>query len=382
MVAGPSKNTRFPSNPLPQTAGLSIWEKSGWIQEPDAIVLGTGIVGMNTALELRALHPDWHIVMLDRSAFGGASTRNAGFACFGSPSELAEDLESLGTEALVKLVDMRWAGLNALKATWNKADLGYTPCGALEAFTDQAQFERITGMLPALNALLEPVFDAPPFQRLSDAEIAQRGLKRVCGAISSPLEGALDTGKMVRAMRRSLTEQGIEVIHGIEATELHRANERWSVSTMAGSIQTERVFVCTNAWASAMLDVDVAPAPNVVVVSQPLPHLALNQTLHHDRGYVYARAVRGRLLIGGGRNWNCDDDAERGQMLVHWAQTHIQGAERFDIDHQWVGQLGVGAQRMPIVKELEQGLYVGVRLGGMGVAIGTNVGRALARLCP
>ena len=119
---------------------------------------------------------------------------------------------------------------------------------------------------------------------------------------------------------------------------------------MAGSIQTERVFVCTNAWASAMLDVDVAPAPNVVVVSQPLPHLALNQTLHHDRGYVYARAVRGRLLIGGGRHWNCDDDAERGQMLVHWAQTHIQGAERFDIDHQWVGQLGVGAQRMPIVK--------------------------------
>ena len=170
--------------------------------EPDAIVLGTGIVGMNTALELRGF------TRIGTSSCWtgrpwGASTRNAGFACFGSPSELAEDLESLGTEALVKLVDMRWAGLNALKATWNKADLGYTPCGALEAFTDQAQFERITGMLPALNALLEPVFDAPPFQRLSDAEIAQRGLKRVCGAISSPLEGALDTGAMVRAMRRS-----------------------------------------------------------------------------------------------------------------------------------------------------------------------------------
>ena len=128
MVPGPSKNTSFPSNTEPQTPGLSIWEKLGCIQEPDAVVIGTGIVGMNTALELRKLHPDWHIVMLDRSAFGGASTRNAGFACFGSPSELAEDLESLGPDALVKLVDMRWSGLNALRARWREASISASVC--------------------------------------------------------------------------------------------------------------------------------------------------------------------------------------------------------------------------------------------------------------
>ena len=104
----PSKNTSFPANPEPQTPGLSIWEKLGWIRDPDAVVVGTGIVGMNTALELRSLHPDWHIVMFDRSAFGGASTRNAGFACFGSPSELVDDLEALGPDALFNLVNMRW----------------------------------------------------------------------------------------------------------------------------------------------------------------------------------------------------------------------------------------------------------------------------------
>lgn len=380
MVRGPSKNTSFPSNTAPQTPGLSIWETLGWIQEPDAVVIGTGIVGMNTALELRVLHPDWHIVMLDRSAFGGASTRNAGFACFGSPSELAEDLESLGPEALVKLVDMRWSGLNALRARWSDHNLGYTRCGAIEAFTDPVLFERIGGMLSQLNALLEPVFGASAFELMSDAEVEQRGLQHACGAISSPLEGALDTAAMVRAMQNSLSKEGIEVIHGVEATGLDHNQNRWCVRTSAGDIQTQRVFVCNNAWASSLLDLDVAPAPNVVVVSQPLPGLVLNSTLHHDRGYVYAREVHGRLLIGGGRQWECNDNDARAQKLVRWAQTHIQGADGFAIEHHWIGQLGVGSQRLPIVKQVEPGLYAGVRLGGMGVAIGTNVGRALARL--
>ena len=185
---------------------------------------------------------------------------------------------------------------------------------------------------------------------------------------------------MVRAMRNSLSKKEIEVIHGIDATGLDQKHDRWCIRTKAGDIETQRVFVCNNAWASSLLDLDVAPAPNVVVVSQPLPKLKLTSTLHHDRGYVYARVVHDRLLIGGGRQWECDDNEARAQKLVHWAQRHVQGAGAFEIEHHWIGQLGVGSQRLPIVKKIEPGLYAGVRLGGMGVAIGTNVGRALARL--
>ena len=44
------------------------------------------------------------------------------------------------------------------------------------------------------------------------------------------------------------------------------------------------------------------------------------------------------------------------------------------------GQLGIGSFRRPEVKTLKPGLHAGVRLGGMGVAIGTTVGRMLADL--
>ena len=40
-------------------------------------------------------------------------------------------------------------------------------------------------------------------------------------------------------------------------------------------------------------------------LGQPAPpKMALPTTVHHDRGYVYAREVDGRVLIGGGRHWD------------------------------------------------------------------------------
>ena len=107
MVRGPSKNTSFPSNRASHTPGLSIWEKLGWIQEPDAVVLGTGIVGMNTALELRKLHPDWHIVMLDRSRPAGSPLEVPRPGMLDLPvlaahQNWSKTSTSLGPEALVK----------------------------------------------------------------------------------------------------------------------------------------------------------------------------------------------------------------------------------------------------------------------------------------
>ena len=40
--------------------------------------------------------------------------------------------------------------------------------------------------------------------------------------------------------------------------------------------------------------------------------------------------------------------------------------------------MGVGNQKKPIVKQLSEHTYCGIRLGGMGVAIGSLVGKELA----
>ena len=52
----------------------------------------------------------------------------------------------------------------------------------------------------------------------------------------------------------------------------------------------------------------------------------------------------------------------------------------FQIEHRWSGIMGLGASKNPIVEQLSNHVYCGVRLGGMGVAIGSLIGTELADL--
>ena len=375
-MSGQPKNTGFPTNGAEPSPGFSYWETKGWLGEPDAVVVGAGLVGMNAALRLKEKHPHWRVVMVDQASLGGATTRNAGFACFGSPSELLDDWNTLGPEATVELVRMRWQGLQALRSMWGDEALGYRPCGAVEAFTDNAEWTRCTAALPMLNDALSEVFGQAPFREVPSGPT---GLRAVAGTIASPMEGDLDTAKMATALRHSLQHQDIALVSGVRIESLTRSSS-WTLKTSMGTLTSPRVLVCNNGWASELLDVEVSTTPNVVVVSEPIANLALTSTVHHDRGYVYAREIDGRVLIGGGRHWNCATENERIERLTAWAETHIVDVDAFRVAHCWVGQLGVGPHRQPVMEEVEPGLFAGVRLGGMGVAIGTLVGRKLADL--
>ena len=52
----------------------------------------------------------------------------------------------------------------------------------------------------------------------------------------------------------------------------------------------------------------------------------------------------------------------------------------FKIAHRWSGIMGMGTHKNPIVQQMSEHVYCGVRLGGMGVAIGSIVGTELADL--
>ncbi|MGB5203415.1 MAG: FAD-dependent oxidoreductase, partial [Eudoraea sp.] len=52
----------------------------------------------------------------------------------------------------------------------------------------------------------------------------------------------------------------------------------------------------------------------------------------------------------------------------------------FEIERRWSGIMGIGNTKKPIVKQLSDNLICGVRLGGMGIAIGSLVGKNLADL--
>ena len=52
----------------------------------------------------------------------------------------------------------------------------------------------------------------------------------------------------------------------------------------------------------------------------------------------------------------------------------------FEIDRRWSGIMGVGKQKKPVVEQVSENIFCGVRLAGMGIAIGSLVGKELADL--
>ena len=63
----------------------SYWEYKEWFAHNDFVIVGSGIVGLNCALQLKTRFPKSSVLILEKGLLPqGASTKNAGFACFGS----------------------------------------------------------------------------------------------------------------------------------------------------------------------------------------------------------------------------------------------------------------------------------------------------------
>src|SRR5215208_3716351 len=100
---------------------FSIWEKETFFAPQDIIIAGSGFVGLWSAFYLKKKHPKLKITIVDRGLIPtGASTRNAGFACFGSLSEVVHDAQTMGTDKMLHLVEMRFKGLEKIQKFFDR----------------------------------------------------------------------------------------------------------------------------------------------------------------------------------------------------------------------------------------------------------------------
>jgi glycine/D-amino acid oxidase-like deaminating enzyme len=93
-------------------------------------------------------------------------------------------------------------------------------------------------------------------------------------------------------------------------------------------------------------------------------------------------------LFGGGRNlaFETETTTKLGQTeliqnrLEELLKEVILPNTDYKIAHRWSGIMGLGPTKKPIVEQLSEHVFCGVRLGGMGVAIGSLIGQELAHL--
>lgn len=354
----------------------------------DFTIVGSGIVGLNCALSLRIKYPRAKILVLEKGILPqGASTKNAGFACFGSISEILADLKRHSEEEVVQLVQKRWNGVQLLRKNLGDANIDFQQHGGHELFLekDKDLFDTCFNGMKKVNKLLRPVFRKEAF-------VAQENTFGFSGIqdtyISNLYEAQIDTGKMMSSLLDLVQSKGIRVLNSITVDSFVETVNGVDLKTDQFEFSIKKLFVATNGFASQLLNEKVNPARAQVLITKPIENLHVKGTFHLDEGFYYFRNINDRILFGGGRNldFKTEQTTTFGESkliqdrLEAILRENILPNTEFEVDLKWSGIMGMGEQKNPIVKQVSNHVYCGVRLGGMGIAIGSLVGKELADL--
>lgn len=373
---------------------LSYWEQQSFVSY-NHIVIGAGIVGLSTAIELKDKYPSQSVLVLERGLLPtGASSRNAGFACMGSLTEILDDSQYTNEAEIVKLYDWRKRGLELLRSRLGDAAIGYKSNGSYELIGDNE--------LPALdkidyiNNLLQPVTKQPAFKLVNDKiDAFGFGKQAVKALVENTCEGELHSGMMMRALTNYALAKGVEIKTGAEVCRFDE-EEKQVVVQVADPVRDNMLIlhcdtlsICTNAFTKQLLpDVDVLPGRGQVVITEPIEALKFKGVYHFDKGYYYFREIDGRVLLGGGRNLDFEGEATTDFSLTELIQKDLEEKLRtvilpdtdFTIAQRWAGIMAFGKTKQPIVRAFSNRVYGAFRMGGMGVALGSDVGRSLVQL--
>jgi gamma-glutamylputrescine oxidase len=370
---------------------LSFWEQDTFFRDVDVAIIGSGIVGLSTALYLKKKDPKLKIVVLERGMLPmGASSRNAGFACFGSVSELLEDLRHHSEEEVFSLVEQRWKGLQKLRKNLGDEALDLRNYGGYEVFSTKKEYEPCREQMDYLNARLSRLIGKKNIYRNADSSIRTFGFRKVKHMILNTAESQIDTGKMITALIRKVRALNVEIINGFEVRHMEDNGSRVQIDSVSGvHFDPRAVIIATNGFARQLLpDYPVVPARAQVLITTPIKGLKLKGAFHYDGGFYYFRNIGNRVLLGGGRNLDFRTEETTSFGLTQLVQNTLEKMlsemivpyADFEIEQRWSGIMGVGPAKKSIVKAVSKNVFCAVRMGGMGVAIGSLVGEEVAQL--
>lgn len=371
-------------------SATSVWDEEEL--HHDYIILGAGIVGLSTAIEIKQQESEARVLVLERGSLpSGASSRNAGFACIGSFTELLHDIEVIGQENAIQQIIDRWEGLNTLRKKVGDEAIAFELCGNYELI-DEASVNRLS-RLEEVNRLLEPYFGEKVFVRC-DEKIQEFGFSQdyIKAAVFNKFEGMLDSGKLMQALRDKAQKLGIVIRYGSQAARPVQTDKGLEVSVGDIVFKAPVVGVCINAFTSELIpEIKVKPGRAQVLVTEPLKEVLFNAPVHLAEGFWFFRPLPGnRILLGGGRHLDFEGETttvmEITPQIIGPLKALLTNLITPDsqpkIERCWSGIMGFSEDHLPHVEEVPglENVVVGFGCNGMGIARGYPIGERTAAL--
>ena len=360
---------------------ISVWEQESFYSPRDIIIAGAGLAGLWCAYELKKRHPLLTILILEKGPVPlGASTRNAGFACFGSPSEILEDINRLGEEAVLKIVEMRYKGIHKTLAILGAGMIDYDDCGGYECIDSTSPiFQDLTDKIHWLNLALREITGSDQTFRDAGTKLLDFNLRGFDALIGNELEGGIHSGRLVAALTAKVRELGVDILTGFDISGWEETTRGLRIrTTQEVAFSAGKLLLCTNAFSRSLLpDFPVQPGRGQILLTAPVPGLSLSGTFHYDQGYYYFRNIGNRILLGGARNkdFQTEETLETGisgliqHDLENFLYRHLTEIPGIPIENRWSGIMGFTPDKKPLLTTVSPGVTALIVCNGMGVAL-------------
>lgn len=365
----------------------SVWELETFYRKRDIIIIGAGFTGLWAAISIKEKHPEKSVLIIERNSVPlGASTRNAGFACFGSLTEIIADSEKMGWEKTLDLVKMRFGGLQKIQTYFKNSEIDFELNGGFEILNNDEPLQTID----EVNKKLKSITGIEKTYFLNQDKIKEFGLGKSEYLIENPFEGSLHSGKLLQKLLEKCHELKVEFLFGTEVENIIENSNEIEVQVSKNlSIKANQLIHCTNAFASKFLDKEeIIPARGQIILTEPIENLKVKGTFHYDEGFYYFRNLGNRILLGGGRNQDFKTEETTAFETTEFLQNHLENFlkevilpnQNFEISLRWSGIMAMGSEKTPVVKQISERQFCAVRLSGMGVALAPKIGEIVGEM--
>lgn len=401
--------------------GISTHRTTGELPESvSTIIIGSGITGASIAYNVLDKSDASSVLMLEaRTTCSGATGRNGGHTKAASYRAFLDNVRDQGEAEAARIARFEYRNIKAVHAfaREHKIECDSWEGDTVDIIYEVNQWNRARQAVSEMRRILGEEDVAAQYKFYDASETAERFLTDGAVGSVSYEAGSIHAYKFVIGVLGLALTKGLNLQTETPVLEICRSSggqSRWTVKTLRGSIEAQRVIMATNGYTAYLyppVKGIIVPLRGTVAAQRPgsqMPKEGLKTTYSfiYGNGYEYmisrppGSRYAGDLIIGGCSTkapeeglyeWGTTDDTAMDPEIGHYVRdsaANYFGSQWGEDDpdgrirKQWTGIMGYSSQGFPLVGKApgEDNLWIAASFQGSGMVLCFLTAKALVTM--